>query len=600
MLMSRRLSGILCGLVSVLACHLAWGQALTVTTDTTETGAQTYTSGEIKNRATYTISGSGASVGLPSGTDFHVGNEPGNNAGSMIVTNGAHFSMTSGYLQVGSDDAAHTSRLIISGASFTNTGDLVILGNFARSGPVHVVADNGATLDIKGFWTTCPDARIDISGGAVVNSSDRFGFSVNLSSERTIATISGTNTRVAIESTLAAGALQLGRAGFGSLALSDGARMTVQGGVTLSGGASSTGLLTMTSGAFLSSGLPAVGFENYFNVGYASGGGNVATVDILDPGTVLMAAGSLSVGGPDSTHRSSLTISKGALVANPPASGPWGVFVTHGDLLVTDGGTLEGYVFGSSDSATFRIRDGGIIQFIHQNPVFYAWGGGPFEVENGGVGFVDINNAPVAMENRLTNLTFTGTNFFVLNNAGNTAISSFNFEEGISPTNWASLRLIGSNCAWRCDATRLAPSGSLLASNTTATLSGTLANEGVLKLYNSRVTVAGDLSLQTGSTLLVDLGATNATVCSSLTAEGGVTLGGTLQVVLRAVPEIGVHYRILDKTSAGAVSGAFASGTTVSASFGGKTYGMTVKYGSGDGNDVDLVRSQAGTVVLIR
>jgi hypothetical protein len=58
----------------------------------------------------------------------------------------------------------------------------------------------------------------------------------------------------------------------------------------------------------------------------------------------------------------------------------------------------------------------------------------------------------------------SGTNFLVLNNAGNTAISSYTFEAGISPTNWAGLYLLGSNSTWRCDATTIASSGSVLAS----------------------------------------------------------------------------------------------------------------------------------------
>ena len=84
----------------------------------------------------------------------------------------------------------------------------------------------------------------------------------------------------------------------------------------------------------------------------------------------------------------------------------------------------------------------------------------------------------------------------------------------------------------------------------------------------------------------------------SLNAQGSVTLGGTatLQVTLSAPPVL--PYKIINKTSAGAVSGTFAN-SLVTAVYGAKTYTMNVRYAGGNGNDVELFMP-SGTVLTIK
>jgi autotransporter-associated beta strand protein len=77
-----------------------------------------------------------------------------------------------------------------------------------------------------------------------------------------------------------------------------------------------------------------------------------------------------------------------------------------------------------------------------------------------------------------------------------------------------------------------------------------------------------------------------------LTSSGTVTLGGVLQVSPGFVPALGSSFTILNKTSAGAITGTFnglAEGTTFAA--GGLLFQIT--YTGGNGNDVVLTRVAA-------
>ena len=108
-----------------------------------------------------------------------------------------------------------------------------------------------------------------------------------------------------------------------------------------------------------------------------------------------------------------------------------------------------------------------------------------------------------------------------------------------------------------------------------------------------------NLTLQSGGALVVDIGGTND--YSSLNVGGSVSpSGSSLQVSLRAAPEEGFPYRIINKTSVGAVSGTFAA-STVTAVYASKPYRLTVRYDAGDGNDVALIMATPhGTLVMIR
>jgi hypothetical protein len=70
-----------------------------------------------------------------------------------------------------------------------------------------------------------------------------------------------------------------------------------------------------------------------------------------------------------------------------------------------------------------------------------------------------------------------------------------------------------------------------------------------------------------------------------------VTVGGTLTVTLGFVPPVGTVFRIIDKTGAGPVTGAF-SGMPQGHTFTVNGVQLQISYAGGDGNDVTLTVTQ--------
>jgi autotransporter-associated beta strand protein len=136
-----------------------------------------------------------------------------------------------------------------------------------------------------------------------------------------------------------------------------------------------------------------------------------------------------------------------------------------------------------------------------------------------------------------------------------------------------------------------------------ATLDG-LGTVGVVS--NLGGTVKGNLYMRqlvmaAGATNAVTLNGTNAaSQYGQLNVSEGVTLDGTLQLTLGFAPAIGQSFTILNNTSGSTISGQFANGTGVTASYGGRTYYFRIDTNGGDGNDVVLTRLVTGTIMTIR
>lgn len=151
----------------------------------------------------------------------------------------------------------------------------------------------------------------------------------------------------------------------------------------------------------------------------------------------------------------------------------------------------------------------------------------------------------------------------------------------------------------------------------TLTTNGTLEpgnNDGASDLLPGRLnlnaytngtgTVIGTVFLN-GGTLSLDLN--SAAAYDSLGIIGGVSFGGsgsTLSLALGFAPAIGQGFLIIDNDAADAVSGTFANGSRVTATFGGDTYSFEILYNTslfgGDGNDIALRVPPDGTIITIR
>jgi hypothetical protein len=98
----------------------------------------------------------------------------------------------------------------------------------------------------------------------------------------------------------------------------------------------------------------------------------------------------------------------------------------------------------------------------------------------------------------------------------------------------------------------------------------------------------GALTLNAGGTFQARInGSTAGTLYDQLAAGGSVTLGGTLDLVAGPGLGAGASFRILNKTSAGAISGTFA-GKPQGSAFTDDGYTWIISYLGGDGNDVVL------------
>jgi hypothetical protein len=139
----------------------------------------------------------------------------------------------------------------------------------------------------------------------------------------------------------------------------------------------------------------------------------------------------------------------------------------------------------------------------------------------------------------------------------------------------------------------------LVASNVTVKSGGTLApgylGKGVL-------TLAGGVTFDSSSAYQVTLGGTNAAVnFGQLSASGTIALSNaTLSLNLTYAPQSGQQFRIMNNPAGTTVTGTFAGGQIVSATYLGHTYYFRVNYAAGDGNDVELTALPQGTIIIVR
>jgi T5SS/PEP-CTERM-associated repeat protein len=267
---------------------------------------------------------------------------------------------------------------------------------------------------------------------------------------------------------------------------------------------------------------------------------------------------------------------------------------TNNSIVVGSGGLLE--VGGSGGQPVLQVgtaegncisNAGGAFQFTYASPSIINGGSAArISVTDATVSFRAIANADVrisaagfAMDN--TKMTWGGANTFMLNGATNinNVNQTYTFQPG-NPTNFARMALMN-GALYRGGAVTIGSGGTLAVSNGTST-------------------IGSSLTLQPGATLVVCV-ATNA-ANGALNVDGAVSLGGaTLQVALATPPVEYTPYMIINKTSAGAISGAFQA-SAVDLDYAGKTYRMAVRYGIGvDNNDVALVWIRpSGSVLTMR
>ncbi len=269
----------------------------------------------------------------------------------------------------------------------------------------------------------------------------------------------------------------------------------------------------------------------------------------------------------------------------------------------TSGGS--GFTISSAITGSQGLTTGGRVTFSGNNSGLT----GPITVNNSTATFANLNPANAANDVRvrrgaifLVNSQLSGDDSLTvgsLSGAGQAAIGN-NGSLSISSTAVTSGGQQGIS---------LLAGGSLSPGDVPQFQGATLAT-GTLEMQKTHATQGLAVYLTAG-TLNIDLASKDYFDALSLTTSGSgvpsLTLGGTdLVVNLGFAPAAGALFKIVDVGGTTASTGAFADGTTVSSTYGGRTYKFDILYnsaiGGGTGNDI-VLRARApagGTVVYIR
>jgi len=252
---------------------------------------------------------------------------------------------------------------------------------------------------------------------------------------------------------------------------------------------------------------------------------------------------------------------------------------------ITNSGTLRFSSTSSlqgNDAAFIQNTAGGLIEFLAQGGLGTLGSAQPSVLENAGtVRFASGTTVPVVS----WQVTNTGT---ISVQSGLFAWSGTNASFGQTA---GRLELVGGNMS---NQQHLSISGGVLAGT------GAIQGPGAVNLSGTaqtrpgtspgQLTFGGALT-QTGTYFAELNGITPGTQYDQLVAQGNVTVGGTLTVSLGFVPPVGTVFRIIDKTSAGAVVGAFG-GMPQGHIFTVNGVQLQISYTGGDGNDVTLTVTQ--------
>ena len=458
------------------------------------------------------------------------------------------------------------------GATITNNGTITVAGTG------NLLLENGATLTNTASGVIDLQGDAGVGGATLVNAGLLKKSGGTGTSAVTVGNISNTGVFDAQSGTLSVAQPFFAIVGMQSSGA--GNAFNAQAGAALSI-MSDTGV-SFSGTTFGGPGAKTIGQTNrtYTYAGTIAAAnttilGGIHTGTFTLNGELTWSAGTLQ-GGASAFH---MTIPAGAtfVVAGAGAKS----FNPGGNIArITNSGTLR---FSSTSSlqgnggAFIQNTAGGLIEFLAQGGLG-TLGSGPSVLENAGtVRFASGTTVPVVS----WQVTNTGT---ISVQSGLFAWSGTNASFGQTA---GRLELVGGNMS---NQQPLSISGGVLAGT------GAIQGPGAVNLSGpaqtrpgtspGQLTIGGPYT-QTG-TLFVELnGTTPGTQYDQVVAQGAVTVGGTLTVSLGFVPPVGTVFRIIDKTSAGAVVGAFG-GLPQDAVLTVNGVQLQISYAGGDGNDVTL------------
>ncbi len=321
----------------------------------------------------------------------------------------------------------------------------------------------------------------------------------------------GVMTQSGGDTLLASGYVGEGAGSQGMLNLSGGTNQMLQSRIgDLTG---STGSVWVTGGLLLTA-----------NSGTIVGNSGIGSVTLSNG---QWTAGAVTLGNA-ATGLGALNVDGGQVVATSVLAGGVAaasnntVRVTHGGVLEANSLSITAGSFGNVIS-----NSGGVYQFSTNAPTITP-ASGVIALNGGTISFRAITNADVKANwsgSQLTNVAFQGNNTFRLNAASNsTTAQDYTFGTGRGATNYVGLEMINGATAWRGGSLVIGSGGTLLVSNTAASIAGAMTNSGIMSVWNGSVVYSGNVVNQ--GAYLSDP--------STNTFNGAFTVGPTATVVAAA------------------------------------------------------------------
>jgi hypothetical protein len=515
--------------------------------------------------------------GLPTQCCLAIGNSTGAHGNYALVA-GAGSRLAwyggNGYPAVGYGANAYQNYLAVSNGgtvAATGSGGPARVGAQAGGYGNYVVVDNANALAgfNVGSGANSHDNYLIITNGGYVNAGiSSIGASATSSNNYVI--VAGTNAAGA-RATMTLGYNQFYALTLGTVAGASGNYLQVGAGGQVTGTnymrcGLEIGYVSGANGNYVvvtNGGLLTINNNNAINVGsYAAGITNGYLY--VDGSGSTVNGGGINVGTAPAAIGNRLIVVNGSGVYSPLGIGT-AAGATGNYARVTGGGVLEAntiLIGNTASSGNTLTNRGGILQFSRATPTIAITNapangimidGGTVSYRN--VGAANVTNNWSETGIGTNGIAWQGANRFRLDNATGVVAAAtgytFATNQPMGAKNYAGLELVNGRTAIGSNITIGAAGGSVLFSNTTATIGGVFTNSGTLTVANSAVTFASNLTLNAGCAVVV-----TSTNQMPMNVQGVLTLnGGTV----KPPPGFRGSDRFTLFTSSNAISGNLAS-----------------------------------------
>ncbi|WP_159970177.1 Ig-like domain-containing protein [Pseudomonas sp. 8Z] len=555
-------------------------------------GSYTLTSGgdNASTSVSGIISGSGALIKQGNG----VLTLAGNNSYSGTTT------VSAGTLSIGGDANLGTGDLTLAGSTLAITGATTIDNAIALTG--NSTIDNSDAATLSGAISGAYDLTKTGAGTLTLSASNSYGATfVNAGalSVDSDANLGSGTVNLAAGTTLAlTGTTNIDNA----IILGGNATVTAAANATLSGVVSGAYTLTKAGAATLT----LDGSNTYSATTVSAGTLSVSSDANLGSGTLTLGAGTTLTVTNATTINNAIALSGNATVNAGAATTLSGVISGSNDLTKTGAATLT--LSGSNTYSGSTSVSAGTLSVAGDGNL----GAGSLNLANGTTlqitGNTTIDNALALTGVATINAgaastlsgTISGTGSLTKTGASNLTLSGSNTNTGTTSVSVGTLVVDGStNSATSVANGATLAGGGILGGDVFVQNGGTLSpgNGGA-----DTLTVNGNLTLDAGSTLALDVNGTNAgTGYDQIVVNGNVGVSGaTLTVNHGYAAGNGEVYQVILNAATDAITGTFSGlneGSTFNAAGNGTQ--LTTSYVGGTGNDLTLTAPTAPMVTSV-